>query len=309
MINYDLYKKLFYSALRIRMVEEKIIEIYPSDKIQSPVHLSIGQESVAVGICNSLLPSDLLFTTYRGHAFYLAKGGNINELFAELYGKLTGCCQGKGGSMHLAAPKVGFMGTSAVVASTIPQAVGAALAAKYMGKDQVIVVVFGDGAMDQGVYHEAINFASLQKIPIIFILENNGLAVHSTIESRHSYNAIEHIRTYGIKAMIIEEGYDFEKINMVFSDVINKVRENCVPYFIEIKTYRYKEHVGVAEDYEAGYRTLESLLKWQENDPLIVDEKLVNLYRKPILKEIDEAIIFAEQSPLPGINHLLEDVI
>ena len=115
----DLYRELFYSALRIRLVEERIITLYPSDKIQSPVHLSIGQEPVAAGICRALLPPDLLFCTYRSHAFYLAKGGDIGKLFAELYGKVTGCCQGKGGSMHLAAPEVGFMGTSAVVAGTI----------------------------------------------------------------------------------------------------------------------------------------------------------------------------------------------
>jgi pyruvate dehydrogenase E1 component alpha subunit len=308
-IHSDLYLEFFYSALRIRLIEERIIELYPSDKIQSPVHLSIGQESVAVGICHSLLPLDLLYTTYRSHAFYLAKGGDIRKLFAELYGKVTGCCQGKGGSMHLAAPDVGFMGTSAVVASAIPQAVGSALATKYLKKNQVNVVVFGDGAMDQGVYHESLNFAALHKLPVVFIFENNGLAVHSPIESRHSFSTLDHVKSYGIPAMSIAEGYDFEKVHLIVSDIIAHVRDTCVPYFIEIRTYRYKEHVGVAEDYDAGYRSRESLKNWQEHDPLIIDKDLIARYRPAIEKEIDEAVQFAEESPLPDKRHLLEDVI
>ena len=157
----NLYEDLFYKALRIRLVEECVIELYPSDKIQSPVHLSIGQEAVAVGVCQSLRPTDLLFCSYRSHAFYLAKGGDLDQMMAELYGKVTGCCEGKGGSMHLAAPEVGLMGASAIVASTIPHAVGAALAAKRLNKGHVIVAAFGDGATDEGAYHESLNFAVL----------------------------------------------------------------------------------------------------------------------------------------------------
>ena len=175
----NMFERLFFQALRIRLVEERIIELYPSDVIQSPVHLSIGQEAVAVGACDSLTFNDLLFCTYRSHAFYLAKGGNLREMFAELYGKITGCARGKAGSMHLAAPEVGLMGASAVVASTIPHAVGAALAAKRLSKDQIIVGVFGDGATEEGVYHESLNFAALHRLPVIFLCENNGLAVHS----------------------------------------------------------------------------------------------------------------------------------
>ena len=164
-----LYKPLFEQALKIRLVEEDIIARYHTDKIQSPVHLSIGQEAVAVGICHSLSDHDLLFSTYRSHAFYLAKGGNLNAMMAELYGRVDGCCQGKGGSMHLAAPEVGFVGTSAVVASSISNAVGSALAAKLLNKEQLNVVVFGDGATEEGSYHESLNYASLHQVPVIFI--------------------------------------------------------------------------------------------------------------------------------------------
>jgi len=185
-------------ALRIRLVEERVIALYPSDKIQSPVHLSIGQEMVAVGVCQSLTPRDLLFCSYRSHAFYLAKGGDLGEMFAELYGKVTGCARGKGGSMHLAAADVGLMGASAVVASVIPHAVGAALAAKRLGKDHTIVAVFGDGATEEGVYHESLNFAALHALPVIFVCENNGLAVHARQAARQAYRITSLAKTYGI---------------------------------------------------------------------------------------------------------------
>jgi pyruvate dehydrogenase E1 component alpha subunit len=305
----NLYEELFYKALRIRLVEERIIELYPSDKIQSPLHLSIGQEAVAVGACQSLRLTDLLFGSYRSHAFYLAKGGDLREMFAELYGKVTGCCSGKAGSMHLAAPRVGFMGSSAVVASTIPHAVGAALAAKRLGKDQVIVAAFGDGATEEGVYHESLNFAALHKLPIIFLCENNGLAVHSRIAARQSYKIIEHTKTYGIPATRCLDGHDFMKVCEVFSEIVEEVRRTRLPAFVEILTCRYKEHVGPGEDYDAGYRSREEIDTWKSKDPLIINQELVTKYTPLITQEIDDAVRFAEESPWPGREELLTDVI
>lgn len=305
----NLYEELFYKALRIRLVEERIIELYPGDKIQSPVHLSIGQEAVAVGACQSLNPKDLLFCSYRSHAFYLAKGGDLRGMFAELYGKITGCCQGKGGSMHLAAPEVGLMGSSAIVASTIPHAVGAALATKRLKKDQVVVVAFGDGAMDEGVYHESLNFAAVHRLPVVFLFENNGFAVHSRISARHAFATIEHVKSYGLPVMHLSDGHDFVKVHEVFSGIVTDVRQSRLPHFIEIETYRCREHVGIAEDYEAGYRSREELESWQSKDPLVLDQELVAKYRPVILEEIDDAVEFAETSPWPGKEHLLSDVI
>ena len=166
---------LIRKSLRIRMVEEKIIELYPSDQIQSPVHLSIGQEAVAVGVCAHLNKNDWVFINYRGHAFYLAKGGPLPEFFAELMGKRTGLSKGKAGSMHLAAPEQGVIGASAVVASTISHAVGAALASKIKGdKERVFVANFGDGAMEEGVFYESLNFAALHQVPIYFFVKTMG---------------------------------------------------------------------------------------------------------------------------------------
>ncbi len=303
------YEELFYKALRTRLVEERVIELYPRDKIQSPVHLSIGQETVAVAACQSLRPTDLLFHTYRGHAFYLAKGGSLRKMFAELYGKVTGCCEGKGGSMHLAAPEVGLMGSSALVGTTIPHAVGAALAAKRLKTKQVIVVAFGDGATDEGVYHESLNFAALHKLPVVFLLENNGLAVHSRISARHSFDTIEHARVYGLPAMRLPDGHDFMKVHEVFSGIVSEVRQSGLPYFVEIQTCRYREHVGINEDYDAGYRSCEELDTWKVKDPLILNQQLVAKYRAAIVQEIDDAVEFAETSRWPGREHLLSDVI
>ena len=305
----NLYQELFYKALRIRLAEERIIELYPSDKIQSPVHLSIGQEAVAVGACQPLKSTDLLFSTCRGHSFYLAKGGNMKEMFAELYGKATGCCKGKGGSMHLAAPDVGLMGQSSIVASTIPHAVGAALAAKRLNKDQVIVSVFGDGAVDEGVYHESINFASLHKLPIIFLCENNGLAVHSNIEVRQAFKIIEHVRAYGISTTYCPEGYDLMKVHEVFSGIVDDFRKDRLPHFVEIKTFRYVEHVGHSEDYDDGYRSRDELEAWRSRDPLVLDKELVDKFKPIIVKDIADAVEFAETSPWPGKEDLLSEVI
>ena len=303
------YEKMFYEALRIRLVEERIIQIYPSDKIQSPVHLSIGQEAVAVGVCNSLKSTDLVFGSYRGHAFYLAKGGDLNQMFAELYGKSTGCAGGKGGSMHLAAPHIGFMGSSAVVSSTIPHAVGAAFAAKFNSRDQVIVSVFGDGATEEGSYHESLNLANLKKIPVVFVCENNGLAVHSKVEDRQSYNICAQAESYGMSTFSIEDGSDFVHIADVFEDIVKTVKANQCPSFLEVKTFPYKEHVGPNDDYDAGYRDRSELVNWMKKDPLILDDVLYQRFSPSINQEIEEAVQYAEASPWPDDSQLYTDVL
>ena len=308
-IDKELYEKLFYKALRIRLVEEKIIELYPYDKIQSPVHLSIGQEAVAVGLCSQLKLEDWLFINYRGHAFYLAKGGPLPELFAELYGKRSGLSKGKAGSMHLASPKHGVMGASAVVGSTISHAVGAALASKIRGEDRVFVTVFGDGATEQGAYHESLNFAALHNLPVLFLCENNDLAVHSPLSERQSYTLTTHAKAYGINSSVVEDGYDFVRLSAVCGEVLGQIKAKQRPIFLEIKTCRYKEHVGPGEDLEAGYRDLSKIKAWKAKDPLEIDKELIAKFTPEISKEIKLAVEFAEASPFPTIDDLLTDVI
>jgi len=300
--------KLIYEILRIRMVEEKIIEIYESDVIQSPVHLSIGQEAVAVGICANLMVNDWVFITYRGHAFYFAKGGPLPEFFAELMGKVGGLSKGKAGSMHLAAPAQGVIGASAVVASTIPHAVGAALASKIKDeKNRIFIANFGDGAMEQGVFFESLNFASLHKLPVLFLCEDNGLAVHAHLKDRQSFDIQQLVESFGIKFKQILEGYDPTIVMNESKEVIDFVKKNQTPAFLRVKTMRYKEHVGPGEDLHIGYRSQIEMDNWKSKDPLISNQSLDDIATK-IKLEIEEAISFAYNSPFPTQADLLTDV-
>lgn len=302
------YKALFRQALLIRRVEERIIDLYPSDKIQSPVHLSIGQEAIAVGTCAALAPQDLVFGTYRSHAFYIAKGGDLGQMFAELYGRLDGGCKGKAGSMHLAAPEVGFMGSSAVVSSTIPHAVGAALAAKRRHTGQVMLAVMGDGALEEGVAAESLNFAALHRLPVLFLCENNGLAVHSPIATRQSFTPCGMAGAFGIPARRIDNGMEFMHIRTGLRDEINQVRAGNGPRFVEVLTYRYREHVGPNEDFAAGYRSRAEFEDWCKRDPLLRDRELATELLSGIDAAIESAVAFAEASPVPGADELLSDV-
>jgi TPP-dependent pyruvate/acetoin dehydrogenase alpha subunit len=302
-------EELFFNSLRIRLVEERIAEIYPSDKIQSPVHLSIGQEAVATGSCHSLRDSDLLFANYRSHAFYLAKGGDLNKMMAELYGKVTGTGRGKAGSMHLFDASRGMMVSSAVVASTIPHAVGAALAAKNRQTNQIVLSVFGDGATEEGVFHESLNFAALRQLPVIFLCENNGLAIHSKTEARQAYQITDLAKAYGITTYLCEEGFDYMRVHEIFRKCSVKVRESQAPCFIEVRTFRYREHVGPGEDFKAGYRDSADWTEWKKRDPLFLKKAWIKKYTPQILKEIDEAVEFAESSEWPAKEELLADII
>ena len=302
------YKDLFYQAMRIRLVEEKIIELYPSDLIQSPVHLSIGQEAVAVGVCANLNLDDWVFINYRGHAFYLAKGGPMPEFFAELMGKKNGQSKGKAGSMHLASPQQGIMGASAVVGSSISHAVGAALVSKIKNENRIFVTNFGDGALEQGVFNESLNFASLYKVPVLFLCEDNNLAVHSPKFERQSFSIEPLVRSYNIPFYEISEGYDFLKVQQKSKVAIDLVRETNGPVFLKIDTARYKEHVGPGEDFYAGYRKESDINKWKALDPIINNKNLFNEFLEKINSEINAALKFGMDSPLPDRGDLLSDV-
>jgi TPP-dependent pyruvate/acetoin dehydrogenase alpha subunit len=300
--------KLVERAYFIRRIEEKIVEIYPSDLIQSPLHLSIGQESLAVGVCSNLNIRDQLFTTYRSHAYYVAKGGNLNAFMAELMGRTTGCCKGKGGSMHLADSSVNFMGTSAIVASTLPHAVGAAYANLIHNKSNLVICVIGDGAADAGIYHESLNFAALHNLPIVFVIEDNDLAVHSTKKERQSFDLEKHAKTYGFSTYSLSETQNPDIVSKFMQDVYLEVKTRKKPAWVKLKAFRYKEHVGVSEDFEVGYRSKSDYLDWLAKDPLIT-EKFEDKTITRINFEIDQAIEFAKNSPFPELADLYTNVI
>ena len=300
--------KLIERAYFIRRIEEKIVDIYPTDLIQSPLHLSIGQESLAVGVCSNLNIRDQLFTTYRSHAYYLAKGGNLNAFMAELMGRTTGCCKGKGGSMHLADSSVNFMGTSAIVASTLPHAVGAAYANVIHNKSNLVICVIGDGAADAGIYHESLNFAALHNLPIVFIIEDNDLAVHSTKKERQSFDLEKHAKTYGFSTYSLSETQNPDVVSKFMQDVYLEVKTRKKPAWVKLKAFRYKEHVGVSEDFEVGYRSKSDYVAWLAKDPLIT-EKFEDKTITKIDFEIDQAIEFAKNSPFPELADLYTNVI
>jgi pyruvate dehydrogenase E1 component alpha subunit len=303
-----------YRSLRlIRRVEEEIARIYPSDKIKSPVHLSIGQEAASVGVCDVLRLDDAVAPTYRGHAAYLAKGGSVKGLMAELYGRSTGVTGGKGGSMHIIDMSHNILGTSAVVGTTIPIALGYALAYKRSGADRIVAAFFGDGATEEGVFTESLNFAALHKLPVLFVCENNFYAIHTPITKRWATQLLcERVATYGIPAHKIEDG-DVLKLRDLTEKLVGVMRQGNGPAFIECQTYRWREHVGPNEDFDAGYRKRNDLTRWVEEDQV---EKIGRLIAVPqrtaieseIEKEILTAVTFAEDSPFPELGALLTNV-
>ncbi|WP_156995023.1 thiamine pyrophosphate-dependent dehydrogenase E1 component subunit alpha [Elstera litoralis] len=258
--------RLYRGLARIRRVEERVADIYPTDKIKSPIHLSIGQEAVAVGICDALRADDVVSGTYRGHATYLAKGGDLPAMLAEMFGKVGGCARGKGGSMHLVGLEQGILGCSAVVGSNVPVAAGYSLALKRRGRGQVVVVFYGDGASEEGGVYETLNFAALHKLPILFVCENNFLAIHEPLTRRWAADQLtERVATFGMPARRIVSGDVFE-IRAAAAALIDGIRAGSGPAFLECHTYRWREHVGPAEDYAAGYRARADLEAWQDKD-------------------------------------------
>ena len=310
----DFYKNLYL----IRKSEEKIVEHYFDNDMKTPMHMSMGAEAIAVGVCSVLKKDDQVFGSYRSHALYLAKTLNTDDFFAEMYGKETSLIKGKGGSMHLCDPRNGFMGTSAIVASIIPVAVGAAFANLQKNNKKIVAVFFGDGAIDEGAFWESINVACLMKLPIIFICEDNGYAVHSPVSARHGYESISniirefHCRVFSNSTTDVHEIYD------VTNKAVKHIETNHQPCFLHLKYYRYLEHVGVNEDFKEGYRSSNEYEKWKRKDPILLQrnklkgigiiEDAVVVIENEIDKKIYESIKKAQSAPLPNEAVLYEEV-
>ena len=315
----ELRSKLHRQMLKIRLTELKIAEIYPTDKIQSPIHLSIGQEAVSAGVALALAATDHLYGTYRGHGLYITRGGSLKKLFAELYGKETGCAKGKGGSMHLIAPEKGLMGCSAIVASTVPVATGDALASQMQGRKRVVASFFGDGVFGAGVFYESANFSVLKNLPVLYVCENNNYAVHSRVEDRHKQTELFRM---GEGLGLPGKRFDGTDPFLVYSRVreaAEEIRKGGGPRLLEFMTYRWYEHVGPERDHEEAYRDRAKLDYALENDPLeksreILEKKFkvsrqeFDLWEEEIRTEIEAAVEFAEESPLPSPEDLREDL-
>jgi len=308
---------LFRNMYRIRVVEEEIAKRYPEGKMRCPVHLSIGQEAVPAAFAESIRNTDFAVSTHRGHAHYLAKGGNLEALIAEIYGKSTGCAKGRGGSMHLIDQSVNFMGTSAIVGNSIPNGVGLALSAQLKGSDQISCVFLGDGAIEEGVFYESVNFAAVRKLPVLFICENNLYSVYSPLSVRQpkGRSIAKMVEAMGVEAAE-GDGNDVLATYQIMQNAIDKVRAGGGPFFLEISTYRWREHCGPNFDNDIGYRTQEEFQDWQNKEPISRLEKVLDQIEPNILDtirtesnaEVQVAFDFAENSPFPNQSEAYEDV-
>lgn len=312
--------KLLHQLIRIRETELEIAKQYKKQKMRCPVHLSIGQESVPVAICQNLNKKDQIVTAHRSHAHYLAKGGNLKKMISELHGKITGCASGKGGSMHLIDTKANVIAAVPIVGSTIPIGVGAAWANKLKNNINIVVVFFGDGATEQGVFYESLNFASLHKLRVLFVCENNRYSVYSNIKKRQAtQNQIRNLaRSFGIETHYLKN-HDLFNIFERSKKIIFKMRKKSLPIFFEIETYRQIEHCGPENDDELNYRNQNEINFWKKNCQVklnrdlflkkrIISEKNLQLLEKKIKKEILEAFNYAIKSKFPNKNDVNKNI-
>lgn len=306
-----LYKKMFL----LREAEKAIQIEYPNDEMKTPMHMSMGEEAIAVGVCAALGDRAQVWGTYRSHAINLARTGDINGFFAELYGKTTGPGGGKAGSMHLADPDKGVMMTSAVVATPIPLALGAAFSNSVLSGNKINVVFFGDGATDEGVFWESINLASLWRLPVLFVCEDNGLAIHASTAMRRGYASLtDIIKQY--KCHCLEyDGTDVKKIFEMTKSAIDHLKNG--PVFMSLKYYRYLEHVGINEDFNAAYRDKKEFLEWKKVDPIDLQRRRLTgagffgevvKIEIDILNQIENAVDLAKNAPYPKLEQLYEGV-
>ena len=308
----------FFSMLRIRRVEEAVESRYHEDQMKTPVHLAIGQEAVAVGCCAALRLSDYIFCGHRTHACYLAKGGDINAMFSEFFCRANGCAGSRGGSMHLLDKAVGMMGSSAIVAGAIPLATGAALSSYLKDEDRVTMVFLGDAAVEEGAMWESLNFALLKKLPIVYVCENNYYSVCSPLHYRQPpveiYKKAEGFGAYSFSI----EGNNVLAVYEAAMKAVEHAKQTG-PVFIEAHTYRYRGHHGSGDDSHTGYRALEELAIWQEQDPVLMmqnnlmalnylDKTVLQEMMKKIDSEIEMAFEHAQRSPNPTQEDLFSFV-
>jgi TPP-dependent pyruvate/acetoin dehydrogenase alpha subunit len=311
----DLALQLYEIMKRIRSFEMAVIELFARGKIPGFLHTYVGEEAVAAGVCTALRPDDKIISTHRGHGHLIAKGGRLDLMMAELFGKRTGYCKGKGGSMHIAEPDLGMLGANAIVGAGIAIINGAALTAQYLGTDQVAVAFFGDGASNTGVFHEALNMASVWNLPSVFVCENNAYA-ESTPQTWH-----QKIEDVAVRAVAYDmpsatvDGNDAGAVYLAAKEAVARARAGGGPTLIEAKTYRIRGH------YEGDpeiYRSKEEVESWKKKCPVerwrkalldmgIPTESIVEIDAR-IDQELKEAIAFAEESPLPDLAEARSDI-
>lgn len=309
---------LLRSMMRIRVAEETLADLYVEQEMRTPTHFSIGQEAVAAGICAALNRDDVIYSGHRCHAHFLAKGGSLPGMVGELYGKQIGVARGRGGSVHLTQPDIGMIASSAILGQTIAVAVGSAWTFVMDRVPRVAACFFGDGAVEEGIFHESLNFAAVRKLPVVFVCENNLYSTHTPLEVRHpAGKAIyERIESYGIPAQHVD-GNDVLAVYRAAREGVAHCRGGRGPYFLECATYRWREHVGPLWDYDRGYRTKEEVERWMARCPIkrlseyclahaIATEEELQSWRREFMEEVAEAVAMAKRSPFPSADGILQ---
>jgi pyruvate dehydrogenase E1 component alpha subunit len=313
----DTKLQMYRTMLRIRRFEEKLIELKARASIPGLLHLYIGEEATATGVCAALRPEDYVTSTHRGHGHCIAKGGDISRMMAELYGRSTGYCRGKGGSMHIANIELGILGANGIVAAGMPIAGGAALSIKMRGTDQVVACFFGDGGANQGAFHESINMAALWKLPVIYVCENNQYAI-SVAQSRSASIEDIYLRkdAYDINGAMVD-GNDVMAVCEATKKAAQRARNGEGPTLLECKTYRWRGHYEGEADRTYTYRSAEEIAEWKKRCPIerfrtkllkegVLGEEGFERIEREVEKEIEAAIHFAESSPFPNPEDALE---
>jgi TPP-dependent pyruvate/acetoin dehydrogenase alpha subunit len=308
--------RLLREMIRIRTVEQTIADLYPEGEMRTPTHFSIGQEAVAVGVCGALRRDDVVYSGHRCHAHYLAKGGDLLGMVAELHGREAGCARGRGGSVHLNDPAAGVVASSAILGQTMATAVGSALAFKMDGLDRVAVTFFGDGTVEEGIFHESLNFAVVKRLPVLFVCENNGYSTHTRLEVRQPVGVPIHVRagSYGMPSVRVD-GNDVFAVFAAAREAVERSRRGEGPSFLECMTYRWREHVGPLWDYDKGYRTKAEVDEWVARCPIKrATERLVaegscsmeeiEQLGRGYVDEVNRAVAAAKDSPFPAVEDL-----
>lgn len=311
-------REMYRTMVRVRLFEERVAQLVEAREIRTPCHLYIGQEAIAAGVCAALEARDYVWGGHRSHGHYLAKGGDLRAMMAELFGKATGCSGGRGGSMHLVAPEVGILGTVPLVAATIPLAVGAGMAAKLRRDGRVSVAFFGDGATEEGHFHEALNFAALFRLPVIFVCENNFYASHLQLfERRVADNILATADVAGAAGTRLD-GNDVEAVHTATLEAVARARSGAGPTLLECRTYRWRGHVGPSWDMDVGVKRKDELKEWLPKDPLartrsrlleagMPDDECQKIERAAAT-EVEEAVLFARESPYPDEGEMTKHV-
>jgi TPP-dependent pyruvate/acetoin dehydrogenase alpha subunit len=320
--NDSILQRLYLSMQRIRKTEEKLAEVYKEQIIRTPVHFGVGQEAVAVGVCDALGPSDVVYTHHRSHNHYLAQGGDLYKLIAELLGKEDGCSNGRGGSVHITDQDAGFIISSAILGQTVAVATGNALAFKMDNKPSVAVSFFGDAVLEEGVFWESLNYASIHNLPVLYVCEDNGYSTESHAHTRQPKDTSlsGRVESFGVSTNVVD-GNNVLDVFDATQQALDSCRQGNGPYFLECKTYRWLEHVGPYFDHELNrtYRHQEELNRWMTKDPLKLAERMllendeanaafIEKAETDVLEEIDLAIEKSRKADWPNPKNLNLDV-